>query len=333
MKIKNRSNLFKSLVILSACLSFSQLSRAQVNTSNSLGQPYETEARRTLSVLLNQSDDLSILHQIYQAHIKLQKKRISNEKNFLKECDVFSSSCNPGNILLFRGQPTVSTPGVSGLVRSHWSNMSYGENMNLPQLIEKLAQDINFFKTEISAPGAESSFSADKVILSFDHSKQLPIWSSEYKKKRTPYAYQYYRDNKETPYLNTKQILFTFHVNYNYFYFEDPFLQKDMLLDPLISFSSDLNQAMVFAVGSLQSKSKHHIGDLIVISVPENKLTDLCNSKINPGDVWKTKDCSEYLNEHEDEDEYDVLGYIKPEHIFKIFRVNWNEFSIEMNTH
>ena len=185
-------------------------------------------------------------------------------------------------------------------------------------------------KYELAAPTSESPNYVEKLVLLQNSSGKTYSWWGDLKGTRSTFDFMQDRDGKRDPFLNSKQILFTFHVNATYLYFADPLMGKDMLIDPLISFTSDLTQSMVFAVGDPQAQAAHKEGELIVISVPRAKLSGLCKGDLIPGEVWKTQDCAEFLNAHDDENEYDVLGYVNPNHIREVFKVNWAEFAREM---
>ncbi|MFZ4715217.1 MAG: hypothetical protein ACOYL6_15955 [Bacteriovoracaceae bacterium] len=318
-------------------------SSAWAQTPPTLGGELEKEARATVEILKNRKDDPSILKKIYQVTIA-KKKKDPTFSGLIKDCEVFTD-CKKGNVLLFRGQVgMLSLPGISGLIRSHWGQNSYTQNKTFVEIMKKVEDDIFPLREVLSAPSEESGDDYNRLLLI--HSKQdgLNTWWGERDARtddeglpvppsREVYDIGHSRGTKSDPYLSSKKILFTFHANAVYLFAEaegDKGAKQKILLDPLISFSSSVNQAMVFAVGNPQEDEAHTTGQLIVISVPAKEISSLCQPELSPKMVFETKKCSDYLNQHEDEDEYDVVGFIKPSHIRGSFLVDWKNFKNEM---
>lgn len=291
-----------------------------------LGEPHESEARKSVQTLLARKDPLADLKQIYKIFLKKQKIN-SAHPPLIQECEAFPKNCTPGNILLFRGQGTVSAPGTSALVRSIWEGTSYVSSMeNFSDALTKLNQDLSPLKTILAAPNEESADMASRLVLS--KTSAAAVWWNE---EHVPFEFYRYRNGSpKKPFLNSRQLLFSFHTSATYLYFNDLVLKKEVSLDPIISFSSDLTQAMVFAVGNPAPTDKHHPGQLIVISVPKTQFTNLCSNTLIPGEVWDTQKCNEYLNPHDDENEYDVFGYIPANLIRGSFFTKWEDVSFEI---
>jgi len=114
---------------------------------------------------------------------------------------------------------------------------------------------------------------------------------------------------------------YLFHIEASYPYYQETDFNIATEIDPLISTSTSPTVAAAFANTLPNTK-----GRVLVYSVSEKDMMPLCDdfASFKPGTILDPRRCS-IANEFEEESEFDLVLYAKPDWIYRSFIVNGNE--------
>ena len=223
-----------------------------------------------------------------------------------------SPSCRADRILLFRGEPKrYTTPGISGLLRTYWSDGQYAKGKNASELLEQLRKDVQLLRPIYHGP----TDGDPEIILERkgdggleDHWVFAPDSNSDPRIPLDILTPELPPTEENIKAMSLMQILFAYHVNSSYMSYRDP--QKGVvLIDPFSSFSLDPALAIGFAKED---------GHLIVASVPKSEIWHNCNETIPvPGQVWDPSGCVDGC--YPEERELDAILYLSADYVWKSF--------------
>ena len=249
----------------------------------SFGPAVENKIQLSFDRIRNSVDSHEQLDQMIAIwNLKQQgcKTRIENGATWcaVRECDVSPERCRKDHTLLFRGEyKKYDSPASSEL----WRTLQKGSS---------LAQDQDIF-------GIVKKLDELRKLATLAIQKNNPDYKS-----RTNFSQYYF-----SAHASSQEPLD----------FDDPVLKKTLLIDPMISFSVNPNEAKVFAKND---EAKEKLGRLIVLSVPRKKIKSLCPASLPiPGEIIESFDCVQGLNEYDDESEVDAFLYVNPDYIWKVF--------------
>jgi hypothetical protein len=308
---------------------FSLVMLPALAAAGSLGSPHEERARASAQRLAVQDPG----YEDFQKTVvgawqkKCGKTHEGDRACWLLECDVApAGQCRADRVLLFRGEPKLyPTPSVSSFLRTHWSQSRYAPDKDVHGALEQLRADVQLIRPSFGSPDEGESFllqrqadgkvAADRWI--YGPSRNDSGDDEDPNAPPVVIGPDKVRPNSG-PAASLLQMLFTYHVQFSYFFYEDPQL-GNVGLDPMISYSLDPEVAIAFARPDDGQTKNPELGRVIVASVPSADVVRDCGEKLpEPGSIWDPGSCED-TGQFDDERELDAFVYLSPDYAWKSF--------------
>jgi hypothetical protein len=295
----------KAMLLFLYCMTLPMISVA----SNTYDPDLEIALQSIEKVQNISTSNLTELNLMSKTWKKRCEKKSADQICFIEECDIHPKDCTPNHVLLFRGESSLyALSTTSALLRAKLRHSEYASQLTLTQLLNQFSEDIEILRTLDAAP-------QDSPMLLTVNEGGIRKWSW----KSTGEPFKPYQSNTKlsTPAFTT----YSFHVEASYLFFEDQTLNQQIAIDPLISMSSDPFVARSFSGEEPERYESKPEGRVIVLSVPKSDLQPLCghHGQLTPGSVLDPRRCKTLLNEHTEEQELDVVLYVKPDWIYRSF--------------
>ena len=244
---------------------------------------------------------------------------------FINECDAGMKPCRADRLLLFRGEGKFFGPvPSSALSRACAGGSEFCAGRTPAEALETLKDAVSVFRPTARVPAdyKDIVLIRDKKTGSRRWVYLLDLETGDAERSSAEFSGKLAPGEKA---LSFRQIVFLAHKVGAYLYYQDR-SKGALAVDPLISFTSNPDVAIIFAGRSNRALERDgriwawERPRLIVLSVPEERFdTDCGDADLVPGEILAPINCGAY--NYEDENEYPAMLLINPDDVIGNFPV------------